>query len=354
MFKNLKYCGKVCERSIRLKHTSVELKELKLKEFGSLEGVELVKSELKVDRLKPGEVFVKLVAAPINPADINIIQGKYGTLPNLPANIGNEGLFQVLSSQGENLKEGDFVVPVESGWGTWRSHAISQSSSFFKVPRNLDKHACATLCVNPPTALRMLSDFVELKPGDTVIQNGANSAVGQAVIQIGKSMKVNVVNIVRKREGQEELEGFLRSLGAEWIFTDDELRKPKLTNELWEKIPKARLGLNCVGGKATTDLVRLLDSDSTLVTYGGMSRQPLILNTADFIFKDLKCQGFWLTRWKKKHPKEFEKTLHQLCQLIEEKQLKAPKCDEFRLDDFQDALKAAQTPFKLSKILFTF
>lgn len=38
--------------------------------------------------------------------------------------------------------------------------------------------------MNPPTAYRMLKDFVDLKPGDTVIQNGANSAVGKAVIQV--------------------------------------------------------------------------------------------------------------------------------------------------------------------------
>jgi trans-2-enoyl-CoA reductase len=38
--------------------------------------------------------------------------------------------------------------------------------------------------VNPPTAYRMLKDFVKLNPGDTVIQNGANSAVGRNVIQV--------------------------------------------------------------------------------------------------------------------------------------------------------------------------
>ncbi len=38
-----------------------------------------------------------------------------------------------------------------------------------------------------------------------VIQNGANSAVGQAVIQIAKSMKVVTVNVVRDRDNVEEL-----------------------------------------------------------------------------------------------------------------------------------------------------
>ena len=36
----------------------------------------------------------------------------------------------------------------------------------------------AVLC-SPPTAMRLLSDVVELQPGDVVVQNGANSVVGQ-------------------------------------------------------------------------------------------------------------------------------------------------------------------------------
>jgi NADPH-dependent curcumin reductase CurA len=37
--------------------------------------------------------------------------------------------------------------------------------------------------VNPATAYNMLSDFVDLKEGDWVIQNGANSSVGSSLIQ---------------------------------------------------------------------------------------------------------------------------------------------------------------------------
>ena len=45
----------------------------------------------------------------------------------------------------------------------------------------------------------MLKDFVSLCPEDTVIQNGANSAVGQLVIQLCKAWCIKTVNIVRNR-----------------------------------------------------------------------------------------------------------------------------------------------------------
>lgn len=58
-----------------------------------------------------------------------------------------------------------------------------------------------------------------------------------------------------------------------------------------------KLGLNCVGGKTTTLMARLLGENSHLVSYGAMSKEPLSLPTSLFIFRNLTCHGFWQTRW---------------------------------------------------------
>lgn len=338
------------------RNASVDVHELQLKQHGDPQTALQLKIS-NIDEkiaLKESELWVKLVAAPINPADINIVQGNYAITPKeLPATVGMEGLYEVVragSGVGQ-FKPGDWVIPNYQGWGTWRTHAIAPQNMFIKIPNNLDKRTCATIQVNPSTAFRMLMDFVQLKEGDTVIQNGANSGVGQSVIQIGKALKLNVVNIVRKRDNQSILNGYLESLGAKYIFTEDELRKQVLAEDLWKTIPKPRLGLNCVGGKATSDLVRLLDHEATLVTYGGMSRQPLTLNTADFIFKDLKCSGFWMTRWRKKHPEEYTHMLKTLLDMVATKQLKAPECVEFKMVDYREAFKHATTAFTTKKTL---
>lgn len=55
------------------------------------------------------------------------------------------------------------------------------------------------LNVNPCTAYRMLKDYVPLKPGDLILQNGGNSAVGQNVIQLCKIWGIRSVNVVRNR-----------------------------------------------------------------------------------------------------------------------------------------------------------
>jgi mitochondrial enoyl-[acyl-carrier protein] reductase / trans-2-enoyl-CoA reductase len=347
----------------KVRYLSIQVKELKLKDYATSNEIEncleLTSRDLNVDSLKTNELLVKLIASPINPADINIIQGKYGILPkSLPSIVGNEGLFQVVKSNDDlnEFKPGDWVLPNQIGWGTWRSSVIDSKRSFIKLPNltNLNKEACSTIAVNPVTALIMLKSFKDLKPNDTVIQNGANSAVGQAVNQLCKLMNVNVVNIVRKRpdlQQQNDLIDFLHQFGAKYIFTEDDLRKQVFT-DLWQTIPKPKLALNCVGGKPTVDMIRHLDYDSTIVTYGGMSRQPLSFNIGDFIFKDLKSVGFWVSRWRQKNPIEYRKTIDYICELISKGQFKHPKCEQFSLNDYKKAFKRYQTPFINSKILF--
>jgi len=37
------------------------------------------------------------------------------------------------------------------------------------------------------------------------------------------------------------------------------------------------------------------------VTYGGMSREPVIVPTSALIFKDIELRGYWMTRWSKEN-----------------------------------------------------
>lgn len=113
--------------------------------------------------------------------------------------------------------------------------------------------------------------------------------------------------------------------------------------------------MNCVGGRTTSDLLRVLDQSGTLVTYGGMSKQPVTVPTAEFIFRDLTCRGFWMSRWKAENLKgsEFAKMLHELIELIRHEHLKPPKCQTFQLEQYKEAIEQAQQPFNTKKILLT-
>lgn len=69
--------------------------------------------------------------------------------PELPKIPGNECVAEVLKCGPEVklLKKGDLVVPVASGLGTWRSHAIWDEKDVIKVPENVGINEAAGIAV---------------------------------------------------------------------------------------------------------------------------------------------------------------------------------------------------------------
>ncbi|KAG8767543.1 mitochondrial 2-enoyl thioester reductase [Ceratobasidium sp. 428] len=199
--------------------------------------------------------------------------------------------------------------------GTWASHAYTDAKDVTPVDKRVGEVRAATMTVgsscipnttltaalqvNPPTARGMLSDFRDLSEGDYVIQNGANSAVGQAVIQIAAARKLHTINVVRNRPNLEELKQHLISLGATHVITDEQLADKATRSKVkeWTQGKDIKLGLNCVGGKMTTILAGYLGHNAALVSYGAMSKSPLSLPTSLFIFKNLVSYGYWQSRW---------------------------------------------------------
>lgn len=167
-----------------------------------------------------------MIAAPIHPADLNRAEGTYGIKTNLPAVGGIEGVGQVVEvgSGVSNLSRGDIVVPLSAEpLGTWRHQLVADAGLFGKIPGSLEPEIAACLTVGPGTALRLLEDFVQLKPGDVILQNGGAGSVGTAVAQIAKSRGLRVVSIIRSRpiHLQTPLIERLKALGNEAVLTDD-------------------------------------------------------------------------------------------------------------------------------------
>ncbi|KAM6996071.1 enoyl-[acyl-carrier-protein] reductase, mitochondrial isoform 1-T1 [Passerculus sandwichensis] len=258
--------------------------------------------DLEVPKLGDCDVHVKMLAAPINPADINMIQGTYPLLSPLPAVGGNEGVGEVLEvgRHVKALKPGDWVIPADAGLGTWRTRGVFPEEVLLKVPSDIPVLCAATLSVNPCTAFRLLADFESLAPGDSVIQNAANSGVGQAVIQIARASGIKTINVVRDRPDLAKLVERLMALGADHVITEEMLRKPEM-KDIFKSTPRPRLALNCVGGKSTTEMLRHLQPKGTMVTYGGMAKQPVMVPVSAFIFRDMQLRGFWMTQWRKDH-----------------------------------------------------
>ncbi|CAM0152367.1 unnamed protein product [Urochloa decumbens] len=234
------------------------------------------------------DVCVRMLAAPINPSDINRIEGVYPVRPPLPGAVGGyEGVGQVHAlgpAVTAPLSPGDWVIPSPPSFGTWQTYIVKHQSVWHKVRSDVPMEYAATITVNPLTALRMLQDFVQLNPGDAIVQNGATSIVGQCVIQLAKVHGIHTINVIRDRPGSEEAKDKLKQLGADEVFTESQLDM-KNVKSLLGALPEPALGFNCVGGNSASLLLKFLRQGGTMVTYGGMSKRPVTAPTSYFIFK---------------------------------------------------------------------
>src|SRR5215216_546699 len=240
----------------------------------------------------PEQAVVKMRAAPINPADLNQIEGKYPVRPELPATPGFEGAGVVveLGANVRSLSTGALVILPHSV-GTWRDAVAVNADELVTVPNGIEPVQAAMLKINPMTAWRLLHDYVELRQGDWLIQNAANSAAGRAVIQIAHELGYKTVNVVRRAELIDELRGE----GGDVVLVDGEYLRDEVKNATGGA--PIRLGLNSVGGDSALRLSNCLSFGGTLVSFGAMSLQPLKIPTGLLIFKDLRFRGIWINKW---------------------------------------------------------
>jgi trans-2-enoyl-CoA reductase len=232
-----------------------------------------------------------------------------------------------------------------TGFGTWRTHAVADYSQVLKIENKegLTPMQAGTVSVNPVTAYRMLEDFEDLNGdimgGDWFIQNGANSGVGRAAIQLGKVKGLRSINIIRERpdpKDTERMRAELLELGATKVVTESELMARGFSEQVKEWTrggrEKVKLGLNCVGGRPTSALVKCLSHGGHLVTYGGMSKQPVMLPTGGLIFQDLKFSGFWVSRWSDANPEEKKRTVDVILDMTRAGTFKDVPVDEYKWD----------------------
>ena len=231
------------------------MKKIEITAYGAPEEVAHCIEAPAVGDPGPGEVVFDILAFPINPADISFCRGSYRLRPPLPATPGAEGLGRVIAVGAGvmHVKPGELVINMQRE--NWTQRRRVKAEDAVPIPPGLDLAQAAMLRINPPTALLLLEDHVALNPGDWVIQNVANSAVGRHVIVLAKAHGVRTVNVVRR----DDVAGELRDLGADVVLKDDRIEKSVAEDRLrdskpgddhgqkhqeWIETPEVRLALD--------------------------------------------------------------------------------------------------------------
>ena len=301
--------------------------------------------------LQSGQVRIGMMAMTINPADLLQVDGRYGVKPPLPYLPGHEGVALVLEVAADvrDLVVGDHVLPMAPG-GCWVDERVVSRRFLVSIPVTADVLQCAMLTANPATAWILLRHMRKLESGDWVIQNAANSAVGQSVRQMAQSLGLRVVNIVRRTDaiGQPD------TRDSVWVV-DADLSGPALREKVLQATggDMSRLALDAVGGQSSGGLAHCLADSSLLVVYGLLSGQPCEVPAHDLVFRNLRVQGFWLANWfANAENRSFTRSLYpELVAMVQAGTLKMDVEAVYPLEKVHEALAHAGRSGRSGKVL---
>jgi NADPH:quinone reductase-like Zn-dependent oxidoreductase len=293
-----------------------------------------------------GEVVFEVLAFPINPADISFCRGTYRLRPELPATPGAEcvGRVVALGAGVTHVKSGDLVINLQRE--NWTQKRRVKGDDVIGISEGIDIQQAAMLRINPATALLLLTDIVQLKPGDWLIQNVANSAVGRLVIRLARARGVKTVNVVRR----ESLFGELKALGGDVCVIDG----PDLAAGVKTETHGApvRLGLDAVSGRATARLSACLADGGVVCNYGSMSGEDPVMSRSTLVSGGQSLVGFILGRGLSTRSLEQIRAIYaDLGQQVAKGNLSAPVEMVYPIEDIKEAVAHAQRGERSGKIL---
>jgi NADPH:quinone reductase-like Zn-dependent oxidoreductase len=305
-----------------------------------------------VPRPGPGQVLVRIEAAPCNPSDLVFMQGFYGVKKPLPTVPGWEGAGTVVASGGgfvgSWLKGKRIACAGQSDTdGTWAEYYLADVKSCVPLRKSITHEQGATMLINPMTALALVD---EAKKGRhrAIVQTAAASQLGRMVLRLTLDSGLALINIVRRKE-QEDI---LKSMGAKFVLNSE---SENFEDQLREECHRlhATIAFDAVAGEMTGKIFHAMPSDSTILVYGVLSYTPCgDFDGRDLIFGLKRIEGFWLTDWIRKGGflRTFRAT-KQIQSLIADGSITTQVDRRLKLEDVPEGLIEYQKEMTIGKIL---
>ncbi|NEB61019.1 zinc-binding alcohol dehydrogenase family protein [Streptomyces diastaticus] len=252
---------------------STTSRALFLEEFGTLPRL----GERTVPEPRPGHILVRVVAATAAHLDLNILDGQFGILPELPFIPGTQGSGYVVAS--DTHPEGALVRLRGEGLGlshdgAWGEHALVPDAAAETMPEGTDP-ALACVYFSPVgTAWATVHSIARVRPGERVLITGASGAVGAVAVQLAARAGAEVIGVVGRPAKLRHVPGVARTL---------------LAADLSEEAigGKADVLIDTVGGQVLRSALALVRPRGRAALLGYTAGRELTLDLADFFLTDV-------------------------------------------------------------------
>ena len=299
----------------------------------------------------PGEVAIRVEAAPVNFVDIITIAGGYQFAPPIPYTPGKGpvGVVTQVGTGTQGIAPGDRILAMAEHGG-FAEMAVAGVTSCYKLPDGLSFTDAATLCVAFDTAWMSLREQARIKAGETVLVLGANGAVGIAALQLAKAM--GALKVLAGVSGPEKFAG-LESLGADGMI---DLSQDNLRDKLREQVHELNGGegvdivIDPLGGDAFDGAVRALNWRGRLVVVGFAAGRIPKIQTNYLMLKNIELSGIQISDYRRREPGLLRRCYEELFSLYAAGELKPLATTTMKLEEWKTALEMVarrQAPNKL-------
>ncbi len=291
---------------------------------------------------REGWEVVELRAAALNHHDLFSLRGVGAREEEIPIVLGTDGagvtadgrevviypvLVDRLPGQDETLAE-DFHILSERGVpGTLAERVAAPSRNLVPKPPGLSFAEAACLPTAWLTAYRMLFNRAGLRPGQSVLVQGAGGGVATAAILLGRA--AGLVVYVTSRSEEKRAQAL--TLGATAVFEPGS-RLPERVDAVLESV-----------GKATWDhSMKSVRSGGTIVVAGATSGPDPPADLARIFWRQLSIHGSSMGTLT-----EFR----EMCSFLEQADVKPLVDSEYRLSDARSAFQRLQAGANFGKVI---
>jgi NADPH:quinone reductase-like Zn-dependent oxidoreductase len=312
--------------------------------YGPLEALE--SRDIPVPGVGDDEVLVRVRAAGLNIGVVFAVRGtplamrlesgllrpKYG-VPGYELS----GQVEAAGAGVTAFRPGDEVFGVSRG--TCAEYVRASQDGLAIKPAGLSHEQAAALPVSASAALHGLRDAGGLRPGQSVLINGASGGVGSFAVQIAKALGAEVTGVTSTRNVE-----MVRSLGADHVI--DYTRE-----DFTEGGRRYDLILDNVENRSLADCRRVLAPDGTLVLNSGTGAQGLAM--AVRLVRPLVLSPFVHQRLRRylSHPNRADLSL--LSALVEEGKLRPVIDRVYPVQDAAAALRQIEAGHVRGKVVVT-
>ena len=264
----------------------------------------------------PGQLRVRVLAAPVNFPDVLLCRGQYQVRPELPFVPGVETCGEVLATGPgvSDMSVGDRVVGTcVLPHGSFAEEALIESAVAFPAPPGLDDAQSAGFVIAYQTGWFALHERARLRQGETLLVHAAAGGVGTAAVQLGKAAGARVIGVV----GGPAKADVARRCGAEVVVDRHTEDVVAVVKEVTDG-RGADVVFDPVGGEAYAQSTRCVAFEGRIVVVGfasGTVPQPALGHA---LVKNYTILGLHWGLYAQLQPARVRAAHHELVRLAAE------------------------------------